>query len=73
METYAEPSETCNMKIFAKIVACIKALPIFVKYFILLVSQGYEYALIKLNRTAISKNLFSDYISSSYYYLNLRH
>ena len=37
---------------------------IFAKNSILLVSQGYEYALIKLNRAAISANSFLNYILS---------
>ena len=73
METYSEPSETSKMKLFAKIVPCTLLLIIFAKHFILLVSQGYEYALIKLNRAAISENLFLDYILSSHYYLAVRH
>ena len=48
-------------------------LTIFAAYFILLVLQGYEYSLIKLNRTAISANLFLNYILSSHYYLAVRH
>ena len=62
-----------KIKFFAKIVACIYPLTIFAKHFILFVSQGYEYALIKLNRTAISANLFLNHILSSHYYLAVRH
>ena len=61
-------------------------LTIFVKHFILFVSQSYEYALIKLNkilvccylfhkkiRAAISANLFLNSILFSHYYLAVRH
>ena len=48
-------------------------LTIFAKHFILLASQGCEYALIKLNRTAISEDLFLNYILSSHDYLVVRH
>ena len=43
------------------------------KHFILIVPQSYEYALMKLNSTAISANLFLNYILSSHYYLAVRH
>ena len=41
---YSEPSETYKVELSAKIVDCIQQLTIFVKHFILDVSQGYEYA-----------------------------
>ena len=46
---------------------------IFAKHIILLASQSYEYALIKLNKTAISASLFFNYILSPHYYLAVRH
>ena len=70
---YSELSETSKMKLLSKIVACIELLTIFAKRFILVVSQDYEYAIIKLNRTEISANLFLNYIFSSHYYLDVTH
>ena len=50
-ETYSEPSEKSNMELSAKIVDCIQSLTIFAKHFILVVSQGYEYASDKAKQT----------------------
>ena len=68
------------MELFANIVDCIQPLTIFGEYFILGVSQGYEYASYKTKRnpgalsfisqkirTPISVNLFLNSILSSYY------
>ena len=62
-----------KLKLFAKIVACIYPLTIFAKHFILLISHGCEYALIKLNRTEISATLFSSNFLSLHYYFAMRH
>ena len=70
-ETYSEPSDISKMEIFAKNVDCFHALIIFSKHFILVASQGYEYASDKTKeksgalsfvsqkiRTAIPANFF---------------
>ena len=55
---YSEPTETSKEEPFATIVDCIQSLTIFAKHFILLVSQGNEYALIKLNKILVCCHLF---------------
>ena len=60
-------------KLFCKNSCLYITVDYFAKHFILLVSHGYEYALIKLNRTAISANLVLNYILSSHYCLAVRH
>ena len=63
---YSETSKTSKMKLFAKLVDCILPLTIFAKDFILFVSQGYEYALIKLNKIPVCCHLFHKKLGPQY-------
>ena len=79
METYSEPSETSKMDPYSNIVDYIQPLTTFSKYFMLFVSQGYEYAsdktkqnpcvlslILQKYRTGISANFFLNSILSSH-------
>ena len=48
------------MMLLGKIIDCIKPLSIVAKHFILFVSQGYEYVLIKLKKILMCCHLFHE-------------
>ena len=62
---YSEPSEISKMELSAKIVDCIQPLTVFATYFILGVSQGYEFASDRAKQNPGTLSLFPQKIRTT--------
>ena len=69
-DTY--PEAIIGDEAFCKICCLYLTIDYFCKTLHITCFSGYEYALIKLNMTTMSANLFLNYILSSHYYLAVR-